>query len=140
MAPSTKFLKKYKRSIEDDYSIVNEANHGVDSDIFFEIAELSGISKSYLAEEIFDMSLKTMLRYRKENKKLNARDSEVALKIVSVMEKGLEVFGAMAAFKTWMEKPAYGMGNKRPLAFMNTITGMDLIEEELLRIEYGALA
>jgi uncharacterized protein (DUF2384 family) len=46
----------------------------------------------------------------------------------------------MGAFKSWMEKPAFGLGGSKPLRMMNTVTGMDLVEDELLRIEYGALA
>jgi putative toxin-antitoxin system antitoxin component (TIGR02293 family) len=133
-------LTKYKSAISSDLSIVKNANAGIDSTIFSELIEISGINKTFLAEEVFDVSLKTMLRYQKEGKKLTPRNSEIALKLLNFFDKGIEIFGSMDSFMTWLNKRAYGLGNEVPLTLMNTNTGIDLIEEELIRIEFGALA
>jgi putative toxin-antitoxin system antitoxin component (TIGR02293 family) len=133
-------LTKYKSAISSDLSIVKNANAGIDSTIFSELIEISGINKTFLAEEVFDVSLKTMLRYQKEGKKLTPRNSEIALKLLNLFDKGIEIFGSMDSFMTWLNKRAYGLGNEVPLTLMNTNTGIDLIEEELIRIEFGALA
>lgn len=135
-----KVLSKYKSSINSDLSIVRSANQGVNSVIFSELVEISGINRNFLAEEVFDVSLKTMLRYQKEKKKLNPRNSEIALKLLNLLNKGMEIFGSIETFISWLNKPAYGLGNQIPLNLMNTNTGIDLIEEELIRIEFGALA
>ena len=81
-----------------------------------------------------------MLRYQKEGKKLTPRNSEIALKLLNLFDKGIEIFGSMDSFIVWLNKKAYGLGNEVPLTLMNTNTGIDLIEEELIRIEFGALA
>ena len=133
-------LTKYKSAISSDLSIVKNANAGISSTIFSELIEISGINKNFLAEEVFDVSLKTMLRYQKEGKKLTPRNSEIALKLINLFDKGIEIFGSMSSFMTWLNKKAYGLGNEVPLTLMNTNTGIDLIEEELIRIEFGALA
>ena len=133
-------LTKYKSAISSDLSIVKNANAGISSTIFSELIEISGINKNFLAEEVFDVSLKTMLRYQKEGKKLTPRNSEIALKLLNLFDKGIEIFGSMDSFMVWLNKKAYGLGNEVPLTLMNTNTGIDLIEEELIRIEFGALA
>ena len=133
-------LSKYKSAISSDLSIVKNANAGISSTIFSELIEISGINKNFLAEEVFDVSLKTMLRYQKEGKKLTPRNSEIALKLLNLFDKGIEIFGSMDSFMVWLNKKAYGLGNEVPLTLMNTNTGIDLIEEELIRIEFGALA
>ena len=133
-------LSKYKSAISSDLSIVKNANAGISSTIFSELIEISGINKNFLAEEVFDVSLKTMLRYQKEGKKLTPRNSEIALKLINLFDKGIEIFGSMDSFMVWLNKKAYGLGNEVPLTLMNTNTGIDLIEEELIRIEFGALA
>lgn len=133
-------LTKYNKAIVDDYAIMTYSNKGVAAKIFDDILNVSGISKDVLAENILDISVKTMFRYQKENKKLNARLSEIALKFVSLLNKGIEVFGDINSFRNWLNKPAYGLGNQIPIELLNTNTGMDLVEEELLRIEFGALA
>lgn len=131
---------KYHTVISDDYAIMINANKGIAASIFDDILELSGIPKSVLAEQVFDMSVKTMFRYQKEDKILSPRVSETALKIVNLLDKGVGVFGEIEGFRQWIKKPAYGLGNRVPLDLLNTNTGIDLIEEELLRIEHGALA
>jgi len=141
MSPMKKVLKQYKvREENPDLWVFRESNAGVDVDLFFDIAETSGIDRNYLADEIFDISLKTFMRYRRDGKTLKPREGEVALKLAFILDKGIQVFGSMASFKRWLEKPAQGLGGAKPLRMMNTITGMDLVEDELLRIEYGALA
>jgi len=137
---AAKVISKYKSAINNDLSIVKSSNAGVSSKIFSELVEMSGISKRFLAEEVFDISLKTMMRYQKDNKKLNPRNSEIALKLMNLFRKGIEIFGTMISFMSWLNKEAYGLGDKLPITLMNTITGIDLIEEELIRIEFGALA
>jgi len=137
---AAKVISKYKSAINNDLSIVKSSNAGVSSKIFTELVEMSGISKRFLAEEVFDISLKTMMRYQKDNKKLNPRNSEIALKLMNLFRKGIEIFGTMISFMSWLNKEAYGLGDKLPITLMNTITGIDLIEEELIRIEFGALA
>ena len=108
--------------------------------MFTELVEITGKNRNFLAEQVFDVSLKTMLRYQKENKNLNARNSEIALKLLNLFSKGMEIFGNMNSFMSWLNKESYGLGNQIPIHLMNTNTGIDLIEEELLRIEFGALA
>ena len=137
---AAKVLSKYKSSINSNLSIVRSANQGVNSMIFTELVEISGINRNFLAEEVFDVSLKTMLRYQKEKKKLNPRNSEIALKLLNLLNRGMEIFGSMDTFISWLNKPAIGLGEQIPIKLMNTNTGIDLIEEELIRIEFGALA
>jgi len=137
---AAKVISKYKTAIKSDLSIIKSSNEGVNSNIFTELVEISGISRNFLAEEVFDISLKTMLRYQKDKKKLNPRNSEIALKLLSLFKKGIQIFGSMNSFMSWLNKPAYGLGDKIPLSLLNTNTGIDLIEEELTRIEFGSLA
>ena len=133
-------LVRYNKSINDDYAIMINSNKGITPQVFDDIVSISGIGRTYLAENIFDMSLKTIMRYQKENKLLNPRSSEVALKVLHLIKIGIEIFGSTDSFKAWINKPTYGLGDAIPLHLMNTITGIDLIKEELLRIEHGALA
>jgi len=137
---SARILKKYQKSIQTDLQIVHSSNKGVKADIFFDIIQLSGFNNKFLAENIFDISFKTVQRYKNEKKLLNPRISEVALKILQLFAKGIEIFNSSNSFVRWLEKPSIGLGGILPISIMNTNTGINLIEEELIRIEYGALA
>ncbi len=137
---SARILKKYQKSIQTDLQIVHSSNKGVKADIFFDIIQLSGFNNKFLAENIFAISFKTVQPYKNEKKLLNPRISEAALKILQLFAKGIEIFNSSNSFVRWLEKLSIGLGGILPISIMNTNTGIDLIEEELIRIEYGALA
>ncbi len=119
--------------------LVLTALKGVPAATFFEMADLTGYKREQLAD-LFDTSLKTFQRYEREHRNLNPQDSEKALKIMALFQKGEQVFDSAGAFRRWMDKPAYGLGGQVPFDLLHTSGGIDLIVDELVRIEYGDLA
>ena len=124
---------------QDRIALVILALQGVPATRFFDIADLTGYKREQLAE-VFDTSLKTFQRYEREQKKLNPQDSEKVLKITALFQTGESVFGSADAFRRWMDKAAYGLGYQVPFELLHTSGGIDLIMDELMRIEYGDLA
>lgn len=124
---------------QDRTALIVSALKGVPATRFFEAADLTGYKREQLAE-VFDTSLKTFQRYEREQKKLNPQDSEKVLKIMGLFQMGESVFGSADAFRRWMDKPAYGLGNQVPFDLLHTSGGIDLILDEVVRIEYGDLA
>ena len=41
---------------------------------------------------------------------------------------------------TWLKSPQYGLGERVPLSMLTTEAGTRLVEQLLLRIEYGVIA
>ncbi len=136
---SESIFSKYAASTRSLISLVAEANKGVTPQALTDIAAISGYSKSKVAD-LLSISEKTLIRYKSQKKKLSPVNSELALKLISLFKKGEEVFGELGAFKEWLEKPAYGLGNQVPYNLLHTSNGIDLVIEELIRIEYGDLA
>jgi putative toxin-antitoxin system antitoxin component (TIGR02293 family) len=130
---------KYRVQPENNYSLVTKAQDGISISAFFDMLEVSGLSKNELSG-LLDVSYKTIQRYQKEEKKLNALNSEQLLKMIVLYQKAEEIFGDIPSFDRWLRKPAYGLGGQKPLKLMQTPGGIDLIFDELMRIEYGALA
>jgi putative toxin-antitoxin system antitoxin component (TIGR02293 family) len=130
---------RYKKSISDLRTIVLTAKKGVQAKAFFDVADVSGIEKNQLAA-ILNVSLKSLVRYRQQNKKLSPGKSERVLKLIALYKKGREVFNNLSEFRLWLAEPAYGLGNIVPLDLLHTSGGIDLIMEELGRIEFGDLA
>lgn len=124
---------------QDRTTLIFLALKGVPAGRFFEAAELTGYRREQLAG-VFDTSLKTFQRYEREQKNLNPQDSEKVLKIMALFQTGESVFGSADAFRRWMDKPAYGLGNQVPFDLLHTSGGIDLITDEVVRIEYGDLA
>lgn len=132
-------FSRYDKSTRDLLTIVVEAQKGVNAKAFFDVVSISGINRNKLAG-LMNVSLKTLLRYKQQNKKLSATKSERVLKLIALYKKGNEIFGDTLSFRRWLDKPAYGLGNMTPIDLMHTSGGIDLIQEELLRIEFGDVA
>ena len=134
-----KLISKYAGNIKSPIAIVLTAHQGIPAAVFFEVAHLYGYKEQRIAE-LLDISVRTFKRYQQENKKLSPRNSEVLLKLMALFKQGLEIFGELEAFKRWLEKAAFGLGNHQPYELMKTSDGIDLVMQELVRIEYGDLA
>lgn len=109
-------------------------------EILEKFMKISGISNKLLAEEVFEISPKTLYLYRKSNKDMPVRFNEQILKLEELYKKGIELFEDSEGFNKWIKSESYGLGNVKPIDLINSITGIDLIFEELVRIEFGATA
>lgn len=135
----SEIIKTYKVNVNSNIDIAIKANQGIDAHSFFEMAKVTGYTKDELAK-VLSTSVKTFSRYEKENKKLGPLRSELILKIMALFQKGIDLFGELTHFKNWLAKPAFGLGNQQPFDLIQTSTGIDLVLDELTRIEYGDLA
>ncbi len=131
--------QRYSPSMQDKYNIVLNARNGLSTKAFYDIVMLTGMKKEDLAE-IFHTTMKTIMRYTQSNKKLDITTSEQALKIIALFKQGNDLFGNIQSFRNWLAKPQYGLGRQVPLQLLETSSGIDLISDELSRIEYGATA
>lgn len=130
---------KYAPQIRGNISIVLNARKGLNASILYDIILLTGFKKEQIAT-LFNTSAKTITRYTQEGKNLDVVNSEHALKLIALFKKGNEIFGELEAFRRWIMKPAYGLGWEVPAELMETSGGIELIMEELYRIEFGATA
>ncbi|TVQ01699.1 MAG: DUF2384 domain-containing protein [Balneolaceae bacterium] len=130
---------RYEVDETNTFAIINSAQLGIAVSAFQDLLEVTGLSRDELAG-LLGVSYKTIQRYQKEEKKMNAQNSEQLLKMIVLYQKAEEVFGDIDSFDRWLRKPAAGLGNQVPLSFMKTSGGIDLIHDELQRIEHGALA
>ncbi len=128
---------RYEATLNDPYQLVIHARGGISVDAFFDLLEISAFTRDELAD-LLDVSFKTISRYKKENKHLNVLNSEQILKLIRLYKHGTEVFGDLDAFNRWLRKPSHGLGNIIPTELMRSSGGIDLIDEELSRIEYGS--
>lgn len=53
------------------------------------------------------------------------------------LAKASEVFGTQEAAELWMAKNAMGLDGQRPIELLQTLQGAELVNEFLIRLEYG---
>jgi putative toxin-antitoxin system antitoxin component (TIGR02293 family) len=88
---------------------------------------------------VLNISERTLQRY--EDKDVLSKDaSERALHLQRLYERGADVFGTLDNFCGWMKSPVLIFSNEKPISFLDTIFGFELLEQELGRIEHGIFA
>jgi len=102
--------------------------------------KISGMPNRLLAEQVFEISPKTLYLYRNSERALPIRINEQILKLEELYKKGIELFEDSERFNKWLKSESYGLGNIKPVNLINSITGIDLVYEELVRIEFGTTA
>lgn len=134
-----RLLSRYESYYKNNISLLSMAKKGLKPEAVFDFIAISSLSRQMI-ELALNKSMKTFQNYKGKDMVLDAVTSEKLLKLFALYQKGSEVFGSTEAFSKWLSKPSFGIGNIMPQTFIDTITGVDLIYEELVRIEYGDLA
>jgi len=67
----------------------------------------------------------------------NKRTSEHLIKLAELISRGKEVFENEEKFKRWLNTPIGAFQGKKPIEYIDTITGIEMILDELGRIEHG---
>lgn len=132
-------IAAYEKMYANPVNLLTNSKNGLKAKAALDFISISGFTYDEF-QETFKTTVKTIQNYVTQDLKLDAALSEKLLKSFSLFDKGLDVFGSVKDFHQWLATPAYGLGNQIPLSLMDTITGITLIEEEIMRIAYGDLA
>ncbi|MGR9248953.1 type II RES/Xre toxin-antitoxin system antitoxin [Rhizobium leguminosarum] len=105
------------------------------------VGTLVVIGKNESLEKAVGMSLRTWQR-RKDmpSKPLNQEQSGRAWKFAEILAKATDIFGSQAEAEQWLERPAVGLEQRRPIDLLGTPAGVELVEDHLDRLEYGVYA
>ena len=136
---ASKVYKQYSTYIQQEESNTLLEPEAIYATAFEDMISVSSYDKDFAAD-LLDVSYKTVTRYQKEKKKLSPLQSEYILKTIVLFNKGNQVFGNKESFNRWLDKPAFGLGNRIPRAFITTVGGINFIIDELNRIAHGDLA
>ncbi|WP_116134074.1 antitoxin Xre/MbcA/ParS toxin-binding domain-containing protein [Tropicimonas sp. IMCC34043] len=88
------------------------------------------------------ISVRTLQR-RKTDKKatlLTGEQSNRTWRFAEILGHAIEVMGSKAEAEAWMNRPAIGLENRKPVDLLATSAGAEAVDEYLTRIEYGVYA
>lgn len=129
-------ISPYPDTLSGDYTLISIAHQGIGIEYFDKLLERTGISKGLLAS-LIGVDPRTVDNYRKNNRNFDVLEGELLLKLFRLFDYGEDVFEDMNDFILWLQLKSRGLSNKKPIEFLNTSTGVDLVYDELKRIEYG---
>jgi putative toxin-antitoxin system antitoxin component (TIGR02293 family) len=125
-------------SIKEKEDLIPLIKKGIPRKSLDNLLMITGISPIEIAE-IMHTSDRTLRRY-KPSKLLNPEQSERVIKLALLYSRGEEVFDGLDAFKIWMESAVMPLGNKQPKELLDTSIGIEILMDELGRIEQGVFA
>ena len=87
------------------------------------------------------MSHRTYQRHTSTSvKQLNSEQSGRTWTLAEILAKAASIFGSKEAAEQWLERPAIGLNQRKPIDLLATPAGVELVEEFLVRLEYGVYA
>jgi putative toxin-antitoxin system antitoxin component (TIGR02293 family) len=88
------------------------------------------------------ISSRTYYRRKKDlgGKPLSREQSGRVWKFAEILARATGLFGSQEAAERWLEAPAMGLDQRRPIDLLSTPAGVDTLETHLTRIEYGVYA
>jgi len=142
-------MKKYPK-ISDDISaiivedsgimpLIYQTRQGINFDSFVQLASLSPFNIQDWSK-FLHLSERTMQRYKKEKKRFGPIYAEKIIEITMLQKYGSTVFGNDDHFAQWMEIDNIALGGSKPKDLLDSTFGINLIKQELGRIEHGILA
>ena len=109
-------------------------------ELFLKVVDKTGLTIKTLAENIFEITPKTFIKYKNNDTKIPSRITELAIELSTLYDLGIELFGSAAVFNAWLDKENIFFNHKKPAQFLNTSTGIHYVYEELKRLEFGTTA
>ena len=96
------------------------------------------LQKTASLEKAVGMSLRTFQR-RKDAplRPLSQEQSGRTWKFAEILAKATAVFGSQEEAEHWLERPAIGLDQRRPIDLLATPAGVEMVEDFLQRLEYG---
>ena len=111
---------------------------GVPKKAFDNLLNVTGLTAIEMAG-LLHTSERNLRRYA-AHEKLNSEQSERIIELAKVYTRGEDVFGSREAFQNWMNNPVMAFQNQKPKSYLDTSLGIEMLMEELGRIEHGIFA
>ena len=137
-----KFLEAVSYDWNDDsrgFELVTVIRDGIDYETFESVAVKTPLKDKDWAV-ILDTTLRTLVRYKKDNKTFAPKQTEKIIEIQQLMQYGEEVFGDKENFHDWLMSENIAVGGMVPGDLLDTSVGLGIVKDELGRIEHGILA
>lgn len=142
MAKVLSLLNEFSKDNVDDNTIlyvIREVRKGIAYNSFTNaVKNLPLTLKEW--SEILDLSERTMQRYKKDKRSFDTLQSEKIVQVTLLIRYGREVFGDEKKFNLWLNAESLSIGNVKPKELLDSSFGIDLLKDELNRIEQGILA
>lgn len=128
-------LNSYRKAFKSPVEKLSIIKKGLEAHAISDLIEITGATQATVAS-ILDLTEPTLRKHIKTGTELNTGLSEHILQLFQLFDKGMDTFGSLEEFKSWMSHESIGL-TARPVDLLDTITGINMVMDELVRIDYG---
>lgn len=118
-----------------NFEYIKVVNIGIKKHSVTRLASLMKIPMKDMAA-LLNISYKTLGR-KKESDTFDSISSSLSIEIAEVLSKGFSVFEDADKLSRWLQKENKALQGRKPIDFLNTPTGIKMINRLLGRIEEG---
>jgi len=103
------------------------------------VENVSLIRDDEALQKALGISKRTLYRRRGETKvkHLSREQSGRTWRFAEILAKAIQVLGSQEEAERWMEEPALGLNQMRPIDLLSTTAGTELVDTYLEQIEHG---
>jgi putative toxin-antitoxin system antitoxin component (TIGR02293 family) len=145
LPPKGELISKLTRKPKEEVSaldIIAATRHGFPRKALEDLARALDVERVAELDRILNISKRSLQRYESKAKDepLSVELSDHILQVVKVYERTMEVFGDRERALRWLKSPIMALGSEVPLSLLDTSAGVDLVLDELGRLEHGIFA
>lgn len=129
------FKEESSRAVQTRMDLIDLARKGITKRSLRRLSEISSITVKELAE-LLPISLRQFQRYDEE-KRMKRGVSEHVILIAEVLLKGMDIFDSPEELKLWLKSPLLSFGQRTPFGLLDTSYGVQMVMDELGRMEHG---
>ena len=118
-----------------EQDLLSGARKGIPKSKLLAIARESGLTMKELSSYL-RISTRS-IQEKEPSQYLAPGPSERALYIAKLFSSGEKIFGSMDKFHNWLKIENPVMCGEKPVTYLDTFSGIQLVLEELNAIEYG---
>jgi putative toxin-antitoxin system antitoxin component (TIGR02293 family) len=132
-------LTQINFKLPDNVELIKLTRNGIQYELFEDIMNANSYTLKQWSR-FLPITERTIQRYKKEKKKFEPIQSERILEIAKLQQKGEAVFGSSLHVNEWMNSIIVALGNIKHVELLDNGFGIEMLMDELGRIEHGVLA
>jgi putative toxin-antitoxin system antitoxin component (TIGR02293 family) len=122
-------------TVNSDIDLIHITRTGLPKSVVVTVSAILGISMEKMSS-LLHVSHRTIQR-KGDHELLNVYSTEQILEIATVISRGIEVLGTIENFTKWLHKEIRALNYKKPIDYLDTSFGAQLIKDILGKIEHG---
>jgi putative toxin-antitoxin system antitoxin component (TIGR02293 family) len=130
--------KTLGREVRTRMDLIDLSRKGVSKEALLYLAKFMGLPVGQMAA-LLPVTERTIQRYAPKEH-FDRVVSENILHLAEVVARGLAVFENSDNFKAWINQPSTALGGRSPKSLLPSRFGIDMVLDELTRIEHGVAA